>query len=247
MIRSIHDGAILSFARAGLACALAAAVAGPGQADRFAARGPIIAAAGAPLIARATARPPALRGSLFLNRAEGGLFAALPGRLDAPLRHGGRHAARLRDLIARAEAGPMGYDAVQYGARVKPPKRPTEMTLAELYAWIDATPGQPHAIGRYQFIPPTLRHSAKRLGLPPSTRFSPNVQDRLADLLLGDAGLGMVRGGAITPERFMLNLARIWAGLPTATGRSHYEGYAGNRAVLSWASYSRQVRAILDG
>lgn len=247
MIGAIHELAILSVARGGLACALAVAIAGPGQADRFADRGPIIVIAGAPLISRPTERPPATQGSLFLGRAEGGLFAALPGRLDAPLRHGGMPAARLRDLIARAEAGPMGYDAVQYGARVKPPKRPTMMTLAEIHAWIDATPGQPHAIGRYQFIPPTLRHSASRLGLPPSTQFSPAVQDRLADLLLGDAGLAKVQEGAITPERFMLNLARIWAGLPTATGRSYYEGYAGNKAVLSWASYSSQVRAILDG
>lgn len=183
--------------------------------------------------------------SLFADRAEGGLFAALPARLDAPLRRGGPKATRLRDLIARAEAGRMGYDAVQQGARVKPPKRPTAMTLSEIYDWVDATPGQPHAIGRYQFIPATLKHSAKRLGLPPSTRFSPAVQDRLADLLLGDAGLLKVQQGEITAERFMLNLARIWAGLPMASGRSYYDGYAGNKAVLGWDSYSSQVRAIL--
>jgi len=98
--------------------------------------------------------------SLFVGEAEGGLFAALPGRLDAHLQQGGSKAARLHDLIAQAEAGAMGYDAVQHGAHVKPPKHPTQMTLGEIYAWIRATPGQPHAIGRYQFIPATLRHSA---------------------------------------------------------------------------------------
>ena len=141
----------------------------------------------------------------------------------------------------------MGYDAVQLGARVKPPKPPTDMTLAEIYAWIDATPGQPHAIGRYQFIPPTLKHSAARLGLPASTRFSPAVQDRLADLLLGDAGFLKVQTGEITAEAFMLNLAKIWAGLPTASGRSYYDGVAGNKAVLSYDSYASQVRGILGG
>ncbi len=30
-----------------------------------------------------------------------------------------------------------------------PGRRPTEMTLGEVYAWIDASPGQPHAIGRF--------------------------------------------------------------------------------------------------
>lgn len=185
--------------------------------------------------------------SLFVGEAEGGLFAALPGRLDTPLQRGGRTAARLRDLIASAEAGRAGYDAVQHGARIKPPKAPTHMTLQEIYAWIDATPGQPHAIGRYQFIPATLRHSAKRLGLSPKTRFSPATQDRLADLLLGDAGLMKVKTGEITLDAFMLNLARIWAGLPVASGRSYYDGVAGNKATMSYATYSRQVRAILGG
>jgi len=152
-----------------------------------------------------------------------------------------------RDLIARAEAGRQGYDAVQYGARIKPPKRPTDMTLAEIFAWIEETPGQPHAIGRYQFIPPTLRHSARRLGIDHSTRFSPDVQDRLADLLLGDAGFTKVQEGEITTEAFMLNLAKIWAGFPTASGRSYYHGYAGNKAVISYADYARTVRGILGG
>ncbi|WP_306153923.1 hypothetical protein [Roseovarius sp. MMSF_3281] len=185
--------------------------------------------------------------SLFMGKAEGGLFAALPGRLDAPMRRGGGKAAQLHDLIARAEAGTMGYDAVQHGARVKPPKRPTRMTLGEIYAWIRATPGQPHAIGRYQFIPATLRHSAKRLGLPPKTRFSPEVQDRLANLLLGDAGFLKVQKDEMTAEAFMLNLAKIWAGLPLPSGRSYYQGYAGNKATMDYAVFAREVRAILDG
>lgn len=186
-------------------------------------------------------------GSLFVGKAEGGFFTALPARLDTPLRQGGAKAARLRDLIAKAEAGRAGYDAVQYGAHIKPPKPPTQMTLAEIYAWIEDTPGQPHAIGRYQFIPPTLRHSAKRLGIPASTRFSPETQDKLADLLLGDAGFLKVQRGEISPDAFIHNLTKIWAGLPTATGRSYYHGFAGNKAVISYDSYSTQVRSILGG
>jgi len=185
--------------------------------------------------------------SLFAGEAEGGFFATLPGRLDAPLSSGDGKAGRLHDLIARAEAGPMGYDAVQHGARVKPPKRPTRMTLGEIYEWIRATPGQPHAIGRYQFIPATLRHSAKRLNLPPETRFSPEVQDRLANLLLGDAGFLKVQKGEISVEAFMLNLAKIWAGLPLPSGRSYYQGYAGNKATMGYERYAREVRAILEG
>ena len=189
---------------------------------------------------------PAVQGaSLFAPPEAGGLFAALPGRLDAPLRQGGPVARGLRDLIARAEAGAAGYDAVQLGARVKPPAPPTRMTLAEIHAWIDATPGQPHAIGRYQFIPPTLRRSADRLDLPRDTRFSPAVQDRLADLLLGDAGLDRMLAGEMQLETFMLNLAKIWAGLPVPSGRSYYEGIAGNKAVLSYESYRAAMHRIM--
>ncbi|WP_246175831.1 hypothetical protein [Roseovarius bejariae] len=217
-----------------------AGLAEPSAAGLFAARQPLFTVQG-----ETTAK--ARLASLFMDEADGGLFAALPGRREAPLRQGGGKAARLHDLIARAEAGPMGYDAVQHGARVKPPKRPTDMSLGEIFAWIAATPGQPHAIGRYQFIPATLRHSVKRLGLPPETRFSPEVQDRLANLLLGDAGFLKAQTGEITAETFMLNLAKIWAGLPLPSGRSYYQGYAGNTATMEYAVFAREVRAILDG
>ena len=233
------------------------ALAGAGRADvatasLFAARQPLFGEDGGMGLSLEntpdkTTDKTSVRASLFIGRADGGLFAALPGRLDAPYQRGGPRAAGLRDLIARAEAGRAGYDAVQHGARIKPPKAPTAMTLQEIYDWIDATPGQPHAIGRYQFIPPTLRHSAKRLGMGPATRFNPATQDRLADLLLGDAGLEKVVAGEITTETFMRNLARIWAGLPLPNGKSYYEGYAGNKATMGYESYARAVRAILGG
>lgn len=185
--------------------------------------------------------------SLFVDDRESGLFPALPRKDNTVLRQTGSKAARLHDLIARAEAGTMGYDAVQHGARIKPPKPPTDMILQEIYDWITATPGQPHAIGRYQFIPATLRHSANRLDLPPETRFSPAVQDKLADLLLADAGFSKAKRGEIPPETFMLNLAKIWAGLPLPSGRSYYEGYAGNKATMDYEVYAQTVREILEG
>ncbi|EPX79960.1 lysozyme family protein [Litoreibacter arenae] len=150
--------------------------------------------------------------------------------------------ARLKSLIALAEAGPKGYDAVHVGAKVKTPKRPTQMTLGQILAWIKRTPGQPHAIGRYQFIPSTLRVLIGRAGLSGKTRFSPQVQDRLADLLLADAGLAQFEAGRMSRKRFMNRLARIWAGLPTSSGKSYYDGYAGNRATLTRAFFDAKMR-----
>jgi len=189
--------------------------------------------------------------SLFRG-ASAGMFAPQPDRIQ-PVRGsvtpmlggtGNTSVDQLLSLIARAEAGSAGYDAVQYGARVRPSQRPTDMTLGEIYDWIEATPGQPHAIGRYQFIPTTLRRVAQIRGFGPQTRFTPGVQDALALVLLEDAGLSRFRDGDMGRLRFMHNLARIWAGLPLPTGRSYYHGHAGNRATMTWAAFDGGMRAI---
>ncbi|KAA8606580.1 lysozyme family protein [Salipiger aestuarii] len=189
--------------------------------------------------------------SLFAGRQGGSLFepvlriypdeTTVEGPLPGPY---ASKAERVRHIIARAEAGRAGYDAVQHGARRKPPKRPTAMTMQEIYRWIDDTPGQPHAIGRYQFIPSTLRMLVSRAGIAESTRFTPDVQDRLADLLLLDAGFDDLQQGQITRTGFMNNLAKIWAGLPTSSGQSHYHGYAGNKATMTWARFETEMAPI---
>ncbi len=195
--------------------------------------------------------------SLFVGRS-GGLFAPYPKRIKAPipvppeaalpdLPASGSHAERIRHIIAAAEAGKNGYDAIQHAARRLPDKRPTEMTLGEIDAWIKATPGQPHAIGRYQFIPATLRRLVAQAGLGRETVFAPAVQDRLADMLLREAGLDEATVGTLPRQRFMDNLAEIWAGLPRANGKSHYQGYAGNRATMTRARFDAAMEQIFPG
>lgn len=154
--------------------------------------------------------------------------------------------ARLRSLIASAEAGSREYDAVQHGARILPPHNPTEMSIAEILDWVRATPNQPHAIGRYQFIPSTLRSLIARGDISPNLQFTPDLQDRLANILLMDAGLIRFQQGRISQTTFMNNLARIWAGLPTSSGKSAYHGYAGNQATISWAEYSQKMASIFQ-
>lgn len=190
-----------------------------------------------------------------LQIAKPKLAKTRPGRIStmgavrqgAPIRlEGANRVAKLKSLIAAAEAGRLGYDAVNYGAKRLPPRRPTEMSVGEILDWVRATPGQPHAIGRYQFIPKTLRSLLKRSGTPHSAQFTPELQDRLADLLLLDAYYAAFHDGALSRKRFMHNLARIWAGLPTSSGRSYYHGYAGNHATISWRDYDRHMAAIFD-
>ena len=220
----------------------------PGQALLRGATGGLLRT-GTPLIAARASGATGSGGSLFTGQSIGGLFAPLPKHtreavVAAPLALRGTPVERIRQLIQYAESRRDGYDAVQHGAVIKPRKAPTRMTIGEINRWIDDTPGQPHAIGRYQFIPPTLRSLIKRLGLPDSTRFSPDIQDRLADVLLIEAGLNSVRSGAMKRETFMHNLAKIWAGFPTANGRSYYHGYAGNKSSITWAQYDAEMRRI---
>ncbi|MGR3463500.1 hypothetical protein [Limimaricola sp.] len=183
--------------------------------------------------------------TLELRRPVRAAAAPALGRADGPPRLAGSTAkARLLSLIAFAEAGGAGYDAVQHGTRHRPPRAPTRMTIGEILDWVAATPGQPHAIGRYQLIPATLRSLVRRSGVSLDTRFSSGTQDHLADFLLADAGLAQFERGTMGRRDFMNNLARIWAGLPASHGRSHYHGVAGNRAVISWASFERGISAI---
>jgi hypothetical protein len=199
--------------------------------------------------------------SLFAGQASGGLFT--PHRSLAELRGslsdlGGTATAlalgpdataieRLRHLIGQAESHADGYDAINYGAKRLPDRRPTELTLGEIYAWIAATPGQPHAIGRFQFIPRTLKRLARQIGAEEHERFSPELQDRLADELFAEAGLAAYRDGLMSQTQFMNNLAKIWAGLPNSSGRSHYHGYAGNAATMTWANFEAEMTRIFQG
>ncbi|MGJ8626290.1 MAG: hypothetical protein ACSHXB_04945 [Sulfitobacter sp.] len=190
-----------------------------------------------------------IRSSLFVGRAETGLFADPPAHEpvydDAPLQGvGGADVIHIRHLIGQAESRRDGYNAVQHGARLKPAKRPTDMTLGEIYQWIKDTPGQPHAIGRYQFIPKTLARVARKIGAGSEQRFSPVLQDRLADVLLSEAGLHKFRQGTLPRAVFMNNLAKIWAGLPTPSGKSYYDGYAGNKASMTWARFEAEMVRI---
>ncbi|KEJ90811.1 hypothetical protein [Sulfitobacter donghicola] len=203
-------------------------------------RGALITPKSAPASEKA-----AVPASLFIGREGASLFAH-PPRVEKALLHSGSGlkgdaVTIVRQIIEQAESRHDGYDAVQHGARIKPPKRPTQMTVAEIYAWIAATPNQPHAIGRYQFIPATLRRVMAEVGASPQQRFSPQLQDQLADVLLADAGIHDIKAGRLSRRAFMNNLAKIWAGLPNDTGKSHYAGYAGNKASMTWARFDAQM------
>ena len=190
--------------------------------------------------------------SLFTGQQGTSFFAPYPARrAQAEARvHFDPNATqveRIHQLIGHAEAGKQGYNAIQHRATQLPAKRPTEMSIAEIYDWIDRTPGQQHAIGRYQFIPSTLRRLVAELGVDRREVFSPRLQDQLANALLAEAGLIDFSKGNLERHQFMNNMAKIWAGLPASTGQSHYHDFAGNRATMTWAHFDTEMAKIFPG
>lgn len=187
--------------------------------------------------------------SLFTGRSGASLFAPYPVKENkieraVQLSRYALQAKGIRHVIAQAEAGMKGYDAIQHSAVLRPAKLPTDMKIAEIYDWIAQTPNQNHAIGRYQFIPATLKRLVALLGVSEQAVFSAEVQDRLADVLLVEAGLNAFSDGEIKRHDFMNNMAKIWAGLPTSSGKSYYNGYAGNKATMTWAHFDREMAKI---
>lgn len=234
----------------------------------FQSRSPLVTSAQTqPIVLASVANP-----SLFSDEPNIGFFAPLPPRRVAPAQgapsqrititptpthvmtpaqramHRGQLAGtaveQIRYIIGQAESRRDGYDAVQHGATIRPSKPPTSMTLRDIYAWIDATPSQPHAIGRYQFIPKTLKRLVAIKGLSLDTVFTPTVQDALSDILLAEAGLFEFQAGQMPRHTFMNNLAKIWAGLPNSSGKSHYHGFAGNKASITWRAFDAQMKII---
>ena len=101
------------------------------------------------------------------------------------------------DFIAQAEgtSNGRGYNEVLGYGRYGYPERPlTEMTLDEVYDFGRSVLRHPEndfnssAVGRYQIVGTTMRDLQETLGLSGDTRFTPEVQDRMARALLARRG-----------------------------------------------------------
>ena len=180
-----------------------------------------------------------------LWRADGSPAAPSAGNLFDHLRP-------LLDLIA---AGEGNYTSINRGRAGDTPggvPELTRMTIAEVQAkqqlaWF--------AVGRYQFIPETLKMAVQAAGFTGNDVFSPEVQDWLAvALLLGGKRPKLrdyLQGKAVSLEDAQLELAKEWASIPMADGRGFYDGdSAGNRATAKVAEVQRalkQARESLAG
>jgi hypothetical protein len=152
--------------------------------------------------------------------------------------------AKVRAVIFHAESRQGGYDAYNLSARIPPPRPASTLTLREIQQWTWDTPGQQHAIGRYQIIPSTLNALIARTGISQDAVFDPQIQDAFANVLIIDAGYLALKDGTMSLDGFKAELAKVWAGFPLPTGESYYKGVANNQATISYEMYSRLMAQI---
>ena len=116
------------------------------------------------------------------------------------------------------------------------------------------------AVGRYQFIHKTLKdlvltkngEEKNPKDLPLNAKFTPELQDKAATILLKRRGLDKYLSGKISPEQFSTEIAKEWASIPLVTdmsvvrknekgdetqvdlkkGQSFYSGVAGNKSLV---------------
>lgn len=108
------------------------------------------------------------------------------------------------------------------------------MTVAEVQAYQkkhgSATGSS--ATGAYQVMRQTLKDLIMAGVVDEDEMFTPELQDRIALSLLNRRGYQKWKAGKISDEAFADNLAKEWASLPTAAGKSFYDGDSmGNKAT----------------
>ncbi len=156
---------------------------------------------------------------VFLGSAALCLILALP--LIAHARDGQTSFAandvEFLNLMGNLE-GPRGFGTISDFAPALPGRPLTEMTLAEVLDYqrkIRAMGTVSSAVGRYQFIYPTLRDLVETHGISGSLVFDGEVQTYLARFLMHQCGFFE----RATPNVQLANcLAEVWAALPLVSG-----------------------------
>ena len=103
-----------------------------------------------------------------------------------------------------------------------------------------------YAVGRYQFIPSTLRWAVNHSSVDELDMFTPEVQDRLmaALVIYKRPAVGAYLRGDHDLLGWALNeLAKEWASIEYRNGRSFYS-YGGNRAKITRAEVSSVLQSI---
>lgn len=107
------------------------------------------------------------------------------------------------------------------------------------------------AVGKYQFIPGTLREAVAYTGIDTSRKFDATTQEQLFPYLISDAKrpklAGYISGRHDNVDSALNDLAAEFASIPQSNGRGRYDGdSAGNRAA-GGLQRAAKIKAILQG
>ena len=148
--------------------------------------------------------------------------------------------APLLDVIANGESrsgtfGTSGYDAIYSGAKIKPNKPISQMTVAEVKAYQQKLVDSGHAstaVGRYQFIrnKGAFSKMAAQAGLKDTDIFDVKAQDKLAiHYLGGEKQLNeWIRTG--NNKALANKTAQQFASMKNSSGHGNYDGDGLNTA-----------------
>jgi hypothetical protein len=148
----------------------------------------------------------------------------------------------LLDLLAEGESQASGnYNAVA-GSRTGISNL-SSMTFAQARA-----AGGNNAIGRYQFIPPTMTAAMQKAGLKMTDTFSPQNQDRLAAawIMAGQRPRlsAYIRGESNDLGAAVNDIATEWAALAGMTGAGKYDNDGRNKATISSGRVAQSLQQV---
>lgn len=158
-----------------------------------------------------------------------GFDQAMTGLLDEIARHEGGY-----NSVNTGKAGDTKYASPKYAALFED-RDLTDLTFAEVLQ--KQSGGELFAVGRYQFIPATLKSAARATGVDTKRKFDANLQNELAVnyLIMGGKRpnlAGYIDGKNIPIDKAIADLCYEFASMPGIDGTGCYDGdSAGNMAA----------------
>jgi len=182
------------------------------------------------------------------RKSEGPLENAKPPTKQSapPAANQAQQMQNIRNLIQRAEITPGAenpYD-IQQGEGKKAAVELTKMTVDQVLALQDQRKkkglkkGESTAVGAYQIVQGTLKEKIAQLKIQGDEMFDKDLQDRLADSLIKQAGYEEYAANP-TPDAkkaFVNRLSGLWAGIPKDAGGQTGLPQNQNKATIDFES-----------
>ena len=164
----------------------------------------------------------------------------------------------IRDVIGQSEGGQSGYNATYgYGYGKQDPliekmfgvgKKLTDLSINEVLMYTEARGGNKGAVGKYQFIPTTLRglvSKASGYAIHFQTKFTPQVQDTLYGIFSqSNVKVLKANGIVVTPEN--IHLAHAVGAQGAVTLIKHPDQNANIQDVLGFKKEARETNPHLN-